>query len=124
MKRNILTYLIYALYVVGTVITLFIVNRNIDNSFSFKFVIGYVIFLLSSFLYFIVVTIINLKKLKRFEIRIRFFKFVTLFILFSAVTYILNYIFRPSKIDIYDFGTPLGIALAFAFFDLMVSNKS
>jgi amino acid transporter len=123
MKKDILTYIIFALVVVGKIIVLFIVNKNIDNNFSFYFVIGYVIFLLLSLLYFIIATVINLRKLKWFDIRKRLFRFVTLFILFSVTTYILKYMFRPSDIDVYDFGTPLGLALGLSFFDLMFSEE-
>ncbi|SFH54377.1 hypothetical protein SAMN04487776_12618 [Priestia megaterium] len=61
--------------------------------------------------------------MKWFEIRKRLFKFATLFISLSTVTYIFNYIFRPSEIDIYHFGTPLGISLSLVFFDLMFSKE-
>jgi hypothetical protein len=123
MKKGILTYIIYTLFIPSTIITLFIVYKNIDNAFSFKFIISYVIFLLSSFLYFIIVTLLNIKKMKWFAIRKRLFKFATLFISLSTVTYIFNYIFRPSEIDIYHFGTPLGISLSLVFFDLMFSKE-
>jgi len=119
MKRNILEYIIYTLFVVGTIIVLLIVNKNIDNTFSFYFIIGYVIFLLLSLLYFIIATVINMRKLKWVDIRKRIYRFITLFILISAITYILKYIFRPSDIDVFDFGTPLGLAFGLSFFDLM-----
>ncbi|MES9803925.1 hypothetical protein, partial [Priestia megaterium] len=53
------------------------------------------------------------------NLRKRLFKFSGLCISFSAAIYIFNYIFRPSEIDIYDFGTPLAVALSLTFFDLM-----
>ncbi|NEU31735.1 hypothetical protein GN156_13270 [bacterium LRH843] len=123
MKSNTLTYIIYASVAIGTVIVLLIVNKDIDNSFSFSFIIGYVIFLLISFLYFITVMVINIKKLKWFGLRRRLFKFIILFILLSVTTYILKYIFRPSDIDVYDLGIPLGLALSLSYFDLMFFKK-
>ncbi len=69
MKKSILTYIIYTLFIPSMVITLFIVYKNIDNAFSFKFIINYIIFLVSSFLYFIIVTLANIKKMKWFKIR-------------------------------------------------------
>ena len=51
MKKNILTYIIYVLFAVGTITTLFIVYKDIDSSFSLAFVIGYIIFLFSLFLF-------------------------------------------------------------------------
>jgi len=44
---------------------------------------------------------------------------MALFISFSAAIYFFNYIFRPSQIDIYDFSTPLAMAISLTFFDLM-----
>lgn len=60
---------------------------------------------------------IILRKLNWIEIKKLILRFITLFIFFSAVTYIFNYIFRPSEIDVYDFGTPLGLS----FLDIMFS---
>ncbi|WP_374722900.1 hypothetical protein [Peribacillus tepidiphilus] len=119
MKRNISEYIIYTFFAVGTIIVLFIVNKNIDNTFSFYFIIAYVIFLLLSLLYFIVAIVINIRKLKWYDIRKRIYRFITLFILISATTYSLKYIFRPSEIDVFDFGTPLGLAFGLSFFDLI-----
>ncbi|WP_108671793.1 hypothetical protein [Peribacillus acanthi] len=119
MKRNISEYIIYTFFAVGTIIVLFIVNINIDNTFSFYFIIAYVIFLLLSLLYFIFAIVINIRKLKWSDIRKRIYRFITLFILISATTYSLKYIFRPSEIDVFDFGTPLGLAFGMSFFDLI-----
>jgi|GEM_PF-6658122 len=44
MKKNIFTATMYALAIVGLIITLFIVYMNIDNSYAINFAIGYVIF--------------------------------------------------------------------------------
>jgi hypothetical protein len=124
MKKNILTYIIYSLFVVGTVITLYIVNMNIDNSFSYKFVIGYVIFLALSFLYFTVVTVINIGKLKKSDLRKRLVKFITWFVLLSGLNYIIHYFFVSSEIDYYRlFSIPFAASVGFSFYGLMFSTK-
>lgn len=64
-----LTYIMHAIFVVSTIFTLLIVFKNIDNSWSFKYVIGYVIFILFSSSYFAIVTIVNMRTLKWFDIR-------------------------------------------------------
>jgi len=67
----------------------------------------------------IITFIINIKKIKGCKLRKGLVKFIALFISFSAAIYFFNYIFRPSQIDIYDFSTPLAMAISLTFFDLM-----
>ncbi|PLT28460.1 hypothetical protein CUU66_18315 [Peribacillus deserti] len=122
MKNN-LAYIIYTSVFIGTIIMLFIVYKDINNDFAFAFIIGFLIILLLSFIYFIVLVLYNMRKLKWLEIRKRVIKFVIYFIVISACTYLLKYIFQHSKIDIYDFGTPLGISVSLAFFDLIFSKE-
>ena len=121
MKKNILTYIIYLLIVVGTIITLFIVYKDIDSSFSFVFIIGYIIFLFLTFLYFMIAIVISLRKSRWVEIRKRLYKFIAYFVLLSAFAYMANYIFQPSELDLYNIvSIPLGLSLGIAFFDLVI----
>jgi hypothetical protein len=92
---------------------------EVDNSFSFGFILSYVFFIILASLYLIITFIINIKNIKWCNLRKRLFKFIGLSISFSATIYIFNYIFQPSEIDIYDFGTPLAVAFSLTFFDLM-----
>ena len=120
MKKNILTYIIYLLAVIGTIITLFIVYKDIDSSFSFAFIIGYIIFLFLAFLYSMIPIIINLRKLRWGGIRKRLYKFIAYFVLLSALVYTVDYIFQPSELDLYSIvSIPLGLSLGIAFFDLV-----
>ncbi|OKL38234.1 hypothetical protein [Domibacillus mangrovi] len=59
----------YAFFIVSTITTLVIVYMDLDNTIANAFVIGYVIFILLFFLYSIIVTLVNLGKLKWFEIK-------------------------------------------------------
>jgi len=114
-----LSFIIYFLFLVSTIITLFIVYKNIDNSLSFKFVIGYLIFLLLYSLYFIFVAIANLRRSKWTDIRKRLFKFITLFALFIVLNYGFDYVFRPSNIDLYrEIFIALGLAFAESSIDI------
>ena len=119
MRQNIVTSIICTLCVLSTIIISFIVYMDVDNSFSFGFILSYVFFIILASLYLIITFIINIKNIKWCNLRKRLFKFSGLCISFSAAIYIFNYIFRPSEIDIYDFGTPLAVALSLTFFDLM-----
>ena len=111
MRQNTVTSIICTLCVLSTIIISFIVYMDIDNSFSFGFILSYV--------FFIITLILNVKNIKWCELRKRLVKFIALFISFSTAIYFFNYIFRPSQIDIYDFSTPLAMAISLTFFDLM-----
>lgn len=115
-----LAYIVYALLLVSTIITIFIVYKNIDNSWSIKFVIGYVIFLLLSSGCFTIVTIVNMRTLKWFDLRKRLLKFIGSFVLFGALNYISNYVFKQSKIDSLSWvGSALGMSVGLSFYDLI-----
>lgn len=119
-----LKYIIYALFVVSTISTFVIVYKDIDSAFSFKFVIAYVIFLFIFSGYLTIATIINLRTLKLFEIRKRLFKFIGLFVIFSALNYIINYCFKGSKADFFDgLGSNLGMSFGLSFFDIAFFNR-
>jgi len=119
LRQNTVASIICTLCVLSTIIISFIVYMDIDNSFSFGFILSYVFFIILASLYLIITFIINIKNIKWCELRKRLFKFIGLFISFSAAIYFFNYIFRPSEIDIYDFSTPLAMALSLTFFNLM-----
>jgi hypothetical protein len=127
MKNNIslnLKNILFIIFAVGSIITFLIIYRDINNSFTYKFVIGYVIFLFLFCLYLIFMIILNTKKLKWIEIRKRLVKFIVLFGLFGALNYIMDYVFRPSKIDLLrEFSGPLGLSLAISFHDLIFFKK-
>lgn len=124
MKKNILTGIIYLLFVVGTCITLFIVYKDIDSSFSFAFVIGYVIYLFLMVFYFLIVIIINLSKLKWIGIRKRLYKYIAYFLILSVITYIVGVIFKPSQVDLYRIiFISLGTSFSLVFFDLIGFEK-
>ena len=117
-------YFIYALLLLSTIITLFIVYKDIDNSLSIKFVIGYVIFLFLSAICFTIVTILNMRTLKWFDIRKRLLKFIGSFVLFGSANIIVNYVFKQSKIDSLDWiGSALGMSLGISFYDLIFFKK-
>ncbi len=114
----------YTFFVVSTIITLFIVYRDIENTYSFIFVIGYAIFLVLSLFYFIIATIINMKKIKWIDLRKRMFRFITSFVLLSGTSIIIYTLFKPAEIDYYrTFSIALGLSLGMNFFDLAFSGK-
>ncbi|MED3886815.1 hypothetical protein ABEP16_04170 [Priestia aryabhattai] len=61
---------------------------GIDNSFSFGFIVGYVVFIIAVLFYLTIMLISNIKKLKWFELEKRIFKFIGLFVAFSPAIFI------------------------------------
>ncbi|HCX61964.1 MAG TPA: hypothetical protein DHU59_05950 [Clostridiales bacterium] len=115
MKKNkdlVFTRILYVLFVIATIISLFIVYKDVNGNIAFKFITGYVFFTFFFIIYISIITILNSRKLKWIEIRKRLFKFIILFVIFGASNYSLDFIFRPAKIDLY---REFSIALAFAF---------
>ncbi|WP_338786115.1 hypothetical protein [Metabacillus sp. FJAT-53654] len=121
---NLISNMFYTIFVVSTIITLFIVYKDIDNSFAIKFVIGYVVFLMLFIFYFIVATVNNMRKVKWVDIIKRMYRFISTFVLLSGTSIIYCYFFRQTEIDYYRiFHIALGLSLGIAFFDLAFSSK-
>lgn len=121
---NLISIMFHIIFIVSTIITLFIVYKDIDNSFSFKFLIGYGIFLILFLIYFMIATLINLGKLKWLDIKKRMYRFLTSIVFLSGMSIIFSCFFKPAEIDYYkDFSIALGLSLGIAFFDLSFSRK-
>jgi len=119
-KRLLFTKILYGLFLLTTVITFFIVYKNIDNTISFKFLIGYIFFTFFMLIYVPFIAILNIRKFKWVYIRKRIFKFITIFILLSTLNYIFGYIMKPSEIDLLKiFSNSFGISFGIAFFDII-----
>ncbi|MDQ0273975.1 hypothetical protein [Cytobacillus purgationiresistens] len=124
MKKYIsLNLILFIVFLVGTILTIFIIYKDIDTSLSLKFIIGYVIYLLLYGLFSIFLVIANTRKLNWIQIRKRFFTFIILFISLSTLHYLLSYFFRRSEMDVWDLGIPLGVSFGWAFSDLMSWKK-
>lgn len=127
MKKNkilFFTKILSMLFIIGTIIVFFIIYKDIDNGITLKFLRGYMILTFFVLIYFPIITIINLRKLKWVKIRRRFLKFLFLFLLFGALNYIFDYILRPTKIDLLrEFSIAFGSAFGISFIDITFSKK-
>lgn len=127
MKKNSLAFFtktIYVLFFISTIISLFIVYKDIDNGIAIKFVMGYAIFVLILLIYVPIVTVINLRRLKWVDIKKRLLKFFVIFILFGALNYGFDYFFRPEKIDLLrQFSIAFGLAFGISFIDITLLKK-
>jgi hypothetical protein len=119
-RRLLFTKLLYILFIFGTIITLFIVYQDLNSKIAYKFVVVYGVFTFFMLLYIPLTTIKNFRKLNWAEGKKKLLKFIKLFILFGAINYGLDYIFRPSKIDLLrEFSTALGLAFGISFIDVI-----
>lgn len=121
---NFIPITFYTIFLACTIITLFIVYKDIDTFLSFQFIIGYVIFLILLFIYFIITSLINISKLRWLDKRKRLFRFMLTFTVLSGANFIYYYFFKQTDIDFYDiFPVPLGLSLGISFFDLAFMRK-
>ncbi|MDM5283883.1 hypothetical protein [Peribacillus frigoritolerans] len=124
MKKYIaLNLILFSVFLAGTILTIFIIYKDIDTSLSLKFIIGYVIYLLLYCLFSLLLVIANTRKLNWIQIRKRFFTFIIWFISLSSLHYLLSSFFRRSEMDVWDLGIPLGVSFGLAFSDLMSWKK-
>ncbi|NBI05368.1 hypothetical protein [Senegalia massiliensis] len=128
MKKNIsfvFTRILYILFGIYTSIVLFIVYKDIDSSFTFKFVVGYAFFAFFMIIYVPFITFYNLRKFKWTEIKKRLIRFISFFILFGTINYGFSYLFRSSDINFYNiFFTALGLSFGISFIDItFLRNK-
>ena len=124
MKKYIsLNFILFIVFLAGTILMIFIIYKDIDTSLSLKFIIGYVIYLLLYGLFSIFLVIANTRKSNWIQIRKRLFTFITWFISLSAAHYLIYYFFKSSEMDIWGLGIPLGVSFGLAFSDLMSWKK-
>ena len=123
-KLLIFTRVLYVLLAIGTLAALFIAYKGIEGSFAFNFLKGYIVLIFFSLIYIPTVTLLNLRKFKSAEIKKYLVKAVSLFISFGLLNFILDWIFRPSKVDIFrEFSVAFGLAFGIAFADATFLKK-
>lgn len=115
-KRLLFTKVLYSLFLLATIVTFFIIYKNIDNAISFKILIGYLFLTFFMLVYVPFIALVNTRNFKWVYIRKRIVKFITIFILLSTLNYFFDTIMRPSKIDLFSiFSTTLGLSFGIAF---------
>ncbi|MDM5337441.1 hypothetical protein QUF84_09460 [Fictibacillus enclensis] len=122
--KNIAGIIFYSLFFIGLIVTLILANKGLDTTFSFAFVMGFLLLLFLSCIYFIVKLLLNLKSLTLNQWGRRMLKFLVIASTFSLVYCVLNMVFqRPDPFGISRLGTPVGMAFAMVFWDLMFLKK-
>ncbi|NRY60658.1 hypothetical protein [Clostridium beijerinckii] len=127
MRRNILlfsTKFLCTLFIICTIIMLFIAYKDIDNNIATKFGMCYFYLTLFIVIYMLFSTILNLRKLGWIELKERILRFIFIFILFFSVKCGFDYIIRHLEIDLLDeLKSALSIAFIFIFSDIMFLEK-
>lgn len=124
MKNNLsFNIILFMVFLLGTILTIFIIIKDIDNPISITFIIGYVIFLLLYVLFLFMLIFLNIRKLNWIQIRKRLLTFIIYFVCLNALHFLLSYFFKRSEMDIWDFAGPLGVSIGLAFSDLMTWKR-
>jgi UDP-N-acetylmuramyl pentapeptide phosphotransferase/UDP-N-acetylglucosamine-1-phosphate transferase len=119
-KTLIATRIIGVIIIAGTIITLYLVYNNSDNRYAYRFTVGYLALICLASIYFLVTTMINIRKLERGRARKLLLKFISLFVLFGMLNYLFDYFFRPGNYDLLrNFSTALGISFAISFTEVI-----
>lgn len=118
-KQKWITITLYLMFLIGLIVTMYIIVTDNDTPYSFGIVIGFVIFLLLFALFQMFIVVMNLKKLPVTDIKARILKFLGTFVFLMGVTWTLNYFLRPERLGMLNFGIPLGLAIGITFYDLV-----
>ncbi|RXY99819.1 hypothetical protein [Fictibacillus sp. S7] len=122
--KNIAGIIYYSLFFIGLIGTFLFANKGLDSTFSFAFVIGFLLLLFLSCIYFIIKILLNLKSLTLNQWARRLLKFLVLASSFSLGCCVLNMVFqRPDPFDVSRLGVPVGTALGIVFWDMMFLKK-
>lgn len=123
-KKLLLTKILYGLFVLSTLVIIFIIYRDVENGISYNFLLGYLFFTLFMLIYIPVITIMNARSFKWTKIKISLVKFISILFLLTAITYSFDYLVRPTQIDFSrNFSTSLGLSFSIAFFDIIFSKE-
>ncbi|WP_035282169.1 MULTISPECIES: hypothetical protein [unclassified Clostridium] len=111
--------------VIGAIISLFIVLKDIDNSIALSFLKAYVFLVFFINVYIPIITIYNMRKLKWNEIKNRLFRFITILIIFSVLS-IYRYYTKSLSLDTELFKElifPLVLSFYITFFDIVFLRR-
>jgi len=110
------------IFTITTIITLFLVYKDVNHPFATAMVRGYAIFLILSLLCFILAILWKAQSLSRQELQSRAGRFILYFIIFFGLSFLLNF----DEPNLYkSISIAIGMSLGLSFFDLvLLSTKS
>ncbi|MCG1021482.1 hypothetical protein [Sutcliffiella horikoshii] len=119
MRKISIAYLI--IFTISTILTIFIVYRDVNHPFVTVMVSGYAIFLIASLLYFLFAILWKARKLPRPELQRRAGRFILYFAIFFGLSFLIN-IGDPNYYK--SISIALGMSLGLSFFDLAFLPKN
>ncbi|MGD6778549.1 hypothetical protein ACQCT3_02190 [Sutcliffiella horikoshii] len=118
MRKLAIIYLIF--FTISTTLTLFLVYKDVNHPFATAMVIGYVVFLIGSLLYFLIAILWKVRRLPRQELKSRAGRFILYFLIFFGLSFLINF----SEPDLYkSISIAFGMSLGLSFFDLVLLPK-
>jgi len=124
MKKNInLGKVLTIIFLIQTGIIFLAMYTKIDKWITSKFIGIYIFSIVIYILYIATMTIINIRKLERRDLKKRVFRFTKSFILFSLLNYICNY-FKVSNSGLLNgISIAFGGAFGISFWDVVFLKK-
>lgn len=126
MKRKLSTRIsigLTILFIIGALATAFIIFKDIRNEIALKFIGVYVIFIFVYIIGMILITIFNLRFLKRTEIRKRLVRFFLIFISFATLNVLLTYLIKGEFSILDHLDTAFGMSFGITFIDVLFMKK-
>ncbi|WP_349410055.1 hypothetical protein [Pseudalkalibacillus sp. SCS-8] len=122
--KTILVIFIYTILIAGGIGIYIIANNDIDHPAAFPFILGYVIFLLLTIFGAIIIMGFNFLRIGWREKFKRIKNFLLLYCGLVGLKLAIYYTFKPEWLTFTNiFLTSLGLALGWAFFDLLTLKK-
>jgi hypothetical protein len=117
------TKVICSVFILLTIVLLFIVYKDIDINIDIKFFILYFSLAVFIIIYLPVVAILNLKRFTYTEKRKRLFKFIKLLILFIVLNCGFKYVFKNQNIDLFNvICNALGASFGICYMDVVLKK--
>ena len=126
MKKNnllLFTRVISSVFILLTIVLLFIIYKDIDINIDIKFLALYLLLTFFLIIYLPLVAILNLKKFRYVERRQKLFKFIKFSILFIVLNCVFEYVFKNQDIDLINvICTALGTSFTICYMDVVLKK--
>lgn len=118
MRKLSISYLI--IFTISTILTIFIVYKDVSHTIATPIVVGYILFLIVSLFYFLFAILWRARELPRLELHRRARRFILYFVIFFGLSYLIN-LSDPNYYK--SISIALGMSLGLSFFDLALLPK-
>lgn len=119
-KTSVNKFLIYfyALFIISTLITVWIVYKLPDHSWTYPVIISYLVLAFGFLVYFLIISFLKIKKLDNRDIKKRVKRFVFYFILLNAVSFTLALVGFTDLNIASSLSISFGLSCGIAFLDV------